>query len=264
MIITKLQGGLANQIFQWAYARNLSIRYNTDLYLDTSFYNIQTGCTIREYSLDKFPNIKVNIIDNTIYNNHIDSKKQVISMNDYFKFKELNYNDSFNYYLNGYWQSEKYFIESSDIIRKELSPSEEILNKLNKTPLIDGNSVSLHIRRTDYVTSNGYHPVQSIDYYNKGLEIIGDYDNIFVFSDDIEWCKNNLNFKNIIFMEGFSDIEDLWLMSLCKHNIIVNSSFSWWGAWLNNNLGKKIIAPKKWFGSNLNTSDIIPNKWIKI
>jgi hypothetical protein len=126
--------------------------------------------------------------------------------------------------------------------------------------------VSLHVRRTDYVTSNGYHPVQSIEYYKNAIDIIGDYDYIFVFSDDIQWCKDNLKFKNMVFMEGFSDIEDLHIMSLCQNNIIANSSFSWWGAWLNIHPEKKIIAPTNWFGeqANLNTSDMIPSDWIKI
>ena len=124
----------------------------------------------------------------------------------------------------------------------------------------------MHIRRTDYTTSNGYHPVQTVEYYKKALEIIGEYDKLFIFSDDIEWCRNNLKFDNMIFIEGNTDIEDLYLISLCKHNIIANSSFSWWGAWLNKNPNKKVIAPSKWFGdmANLNESDIVPEGWIRI
>ena len=140
------------------------------------------------------------------------------------------------------------------------------MKKLKKKYPIDENNISIHIRRTDYVTSNGYHPVQSIEYYKQAIEIIGDYDNIFVFSDDINWCKENLKFDNMIFVDGNDDVEDMWLMSICNHNVIANSSFSWWGAWLNNNPDKKVIAPNNWFGSqtNLNTNDLIPNTWIKI
>ena len=96
--------------------------------------------------------------------------------------------------------------------------------------------------------------------------MIGDYKNIVVFSDDIPWCKENLIFDNIIFIEGNKDYEDLWLMSLCEHNIIANSSFSWWGAWLNENKNKKVVSPLNWFGqqSNTNQSDIVPESWIKI
>lgn len=262
MIITKLQGGLGNQMFQWAFGKHLSNKYNVSFYIDVNFYKQDImGVTKRTYSLSKFPNLKSKFIESVVNNGKVFSR-----FNEPSKFTNLEYNESNNYYLDGYFQSEKYFLESSDLIRKELSPSDEILKKLNLTPFIDTNVVSLHVRRTDYVTSNGYHPVQSIEYYKKALDIIGEYDYIFVFSDDIQWCKDNLKFTNMIFMEGFDDVEDIWLMSMCKNNIIANSSFSWWGAWLNSNPNKKVIAPNNWFGSqtNLNTDDIVPNNWIKI
>jgi hypothetical protein len=98
------------------------------------------------------------------------------------------------------------------------------------------------------------------------LDIIGNYDQLLIFSDDIDWCKNNLQFKNMVFIENQNTFEDIWLMSLCKHNIIANSSFSWWGAWLNKKSDKIVIAPNDWFGpnSNLNTSNIVPQTWIKL
>lgn len=262
MIIIKLQGGLGNQMFQWAFGKHLSNKYNVPFYIDANFYKQDImGVTKRTYSLSKFPNLKSNFIESAVNNGKVFSR-----FNEPSRFTNLEYNESNNYYLDGYFQSEKYFLESSDLIRSELSPSDEILKKLNLTPFIDSNVVSLHVRRTDYVTSNGYHPVQSIEYYKKALDIIGEYDYIFVFSDDIQWCKDNLTFNNMIFMEGFDDVEDLWLMSMCKNNIIANSSFSWWGAWLNSNTNKKVIAPNNWFGSqtNLIENDIIPNNWIKI
>ena len=166
MIISKLQGGLANQIFQWAYARSLSEKYNTPLYLDTTFYgNSQFGNTKRNFSLDIFPNIKYNIMPDerniSLWNN--ENKNVVVKLNDDFHYKELKYDETAHYYLNGFWQCEKYFNEYSDIIQKELSPSEEDYNRLKS--MIPENSVSIHIRRTDYVTSNGFHPVQTIEYY---------------------------------------------------------------------------------------------------
>ena len=95
--------------------------------------------------------------------------------------------------------------------------------------------------------------------------MLGDYNNIFVFSDDITWCRNNLGFKNMIFVEGNVDIEDLWLMSLCEKNIIVNSSFSWWGAWLQKERNSPVVVPERWFGPNLmlsnDTKDLIPEGW---
>lgn len=268
MIITKLQGGLANQIFQWAYGKFLSDHNKTPLYLDVSFYLNQFGVTKREFSLNKFPNLDYNILpnDRNINNWSIEpGKTKIIGITDNHNYSKLDYQPDAHYYLNGYWQSEKYFKGIENIIRENLKPSEEKLKEL-KDKYDTNNSVSIHIRRTDYVTSNGYHPVQPIEYYQKGLDLIKDYDRVLVFSDDIEWCKNNLDFKNMVFVEGNDDVEDLWLMSLCGHNIIANSSFSWWGAWLNENKNKKIITPEKWFGdkSNTNYSDIIPENWIKI
>ena len=262
MIITKLQGGLANQLFQWAYGRSLSLRYNTPLYIDNSFYlKTQFGNTKRDFSLSKFPNLDYTIMPKerniSLWSNEKE-KVRLVDLNDDFNYKELNYDETSHYYLNGYWQSEKYFIEYSDDIRQQLKP--------NISLDIEPDSVSLHIRRTDYVTSNGFHPVQSMDFYKNALDIIGDYNKLYIFSDDIKWCKENLRFDNMVFVEGNEDVVDLWSMSLCDNNIIANSSFSWWGAWLNNNKDKKVIGPKNWFGqqANLNTSDIIPESWVKI
>lgn len=262
MIVVKLQGGLGNQLFQWAFGKNMSNLNNIPLYLDSDFYKSDIpGVTKRDFSLNKFPYLNYKLTD-VLENNG----KQFLRFFEQPFFTKLEYNTSYNYYLDGYFQSEKYFIESSGVIRKELSPTGDNLDKLRKKYPINKNNISIHIRRTDYVTSNGYHPVQSIEYYKQAIEIIGDYDNMFVFSDDINWCKENLKFDNMIFVDGNDDVEDMWLMSICNHNVIANSSFSWWGAWLNNNPDKKVIAPKNWFGQqvNVNTNDMIPENWIKL
>lgn len=268
MIITKLQGGLANQIFQWAYGKYLSEKYSTPLYLDTLFYKNQFGVTKRDFSLNKFPNLSYNILPNGVnilnWSNEKE-KTKLVKLSDNFYYKELVYKKDSHYYLDGYWQSEKYFLEIKDVIIQSLIPEQKTVDKL-KEKYPTKNSVSIHIRRTDYLTSRGFHPLQPLEYYRKSLDLIKDYDNILVFSDDISWCKENLNFDNMIFVQGNDDIEDLWLMSLCEHNIIANSSFSWWGAWLNSNKNKKVIAPLNWFGSKFgtNSSYILPEKWIKI
>jgi len=256
MIISKLQGGLGNQIFQWAYGRSVSSLHGFNFQLDIGSYNHDSR---RKYSLDKFPNIFDPILNSPQQGNF----QRIM---DDFNYRDIDFDSQGKYYLDGYWQSEKYFIKSEDLIKSELSPTESILSKSQNILPKSSINVSIHIRRTDYLESNGYHPIQPIEYYQNGLDLIGLYDNIIVFSDDISWCKSNLKFNNMIFIDGFSDIEDLWLMNLCDHNIIANSSFSWWGAWLNNNPNKKVIAPIKWFGdkTNLNTDDIIPNNWIKI
>lgn len=256
MIVSKIQGGVGNQLFQWAFAKNLSLINNDDFYIDISFYNNQTNVTPRKFSLGSFPNIKFKIFQ----------QENINSFNIYydnFSVKKIRTHHNENYYLDGYWQSEKNFIESSKIIKEELSPNDDVRNKLKKI-LPDGVNISLHIRRTDYLSSNGFHPVLPIEYYNKSLDLIKEYDNIIIFSDDIEWCKKNLSFKNSLFIDNLSDVESIWLMSMCDHNIIANSSFSWWGAWLNDNPNKIITSPNTWFGSNINTSNMIPENWYRI
>lgn len=264
MIITKLQGGLANQLFQWANGKHLSIKYQTPLFFDITFYQNQGNDTKREFALNKFPNLIYNILP-------LDWRKsfnidQITAIKDNFQYYPLDIVAEKNYYLDGFWQSEKYFKESELDIRKELLPDAKLNESLKNRLPFNKDIISIHIRRTDYFNSNGFHPVQSIEYYTKAIEFFGEYDFIFVFSDDIQWCETNLKFKNMIFIRGQSDIEDMLLMSMCTHNIIANSSFSWWGAWLNSNPDKVVVAPSPWFGNKvkINTKDIIPNNWVKI
>lgn len=206
MIISKLQGGLGNQLFQWAYGKSLSIRYKSPFYIDNSFYQNQSSVTARDFSLNKFPNIDDRLINT--------SNLRAMILRDDFVFRELNYKEGVDYYLDGYWQSQKYFIRTESIIRDILSPSQETIQDLSKFPT-DG-STSIHIRRGDYVTSNGYHPVQSISYYERALEEIGEYNNLLIFSDDINWCRDNLKFDRMIFIEGNTNVKDLWTMSMCQ------------------------------------------------
>jgi hypothetical protein len=258
MIITRLQGGLGNQLFQWATGRYLSMKNNCELKFDLSFYPMQT---LRKVEIDQFLGVNLSAV------NQFDIVKPVIEVVDDFTFKEIEYDPSKILYLNGYWQNEKYFDSIRETIKKDLVLDESEMSKLKLTPLIDMNITSIHIRRTDYVSSNGFHPVQSINYYQKAIDIIGDYDYLFVFSDDIDWCRENFSFKNMVFMtHPRSNIHDMLMMSMCKNNIIANSSFSWWAAWLNDNPNKKVVAPKNWLGENsgIDYSSIVPNSWIKI
>jgi hypothetical protein len=250
MIVTKLQGGLGNQLFQWAVTRHLSVKYNTDYRFELSYFQSNGWeLELRKFKkviIEEFYTLPLNVI------------------NDDFKFKNIEDNS----FLNGYWQSEKYFSEIDTLIREDLKIEDNLKNYItNKYPILNESTVSLHVRRGDYIKLSGYHPIQSIDYYKKAYDIINDNSiNVLVFSDDINWCKENLKFDNIIHIEGETNIVDMYIMSLCKHNIIANSSFSWWGAWLNENKDKKVIAPINWFGpqANLYTGDIIPEKWIRI
>lgn len=251
-------GGLGNQLFQWAYAYSLSNFYNTNFYLDKHSYSFDK---LRIYELNKFPNIQTGLTDFELSKHLLPNTREEI---DDFNFKYRFLTSGTNLYLNGYWQSEKYFKEYRSAILTMLSATKEKYQEFSK--IIKTNSVSIHIRRTDYLTSNGYHPVQPKEYFDKALQYINNYEKIYVFSDDIEWCINNLKYPNIEFINGYDNIDDLWMMSMCSHNIISNSTFSWWGAWLNPNQNKIVIAPNNWFGlqANLNTSDIIPKEWVKI
>jgi hypothetical protein len=256
MIIIKLQGGLGNQLFQWAFGKSLSIDLNTELYLDLSFlYQDIPGITKRYLELNKFPLIQEKPID-------IEYNQPLYIINDNTPIENINKNS--NYYLNGYFQKEKYFKHNKQIILNYLN-LDSIKNNKFYEPIINCNSVSLHVRRTDYLLHQNYHPVQDIQYYNNALNHMDNYDKIFVFSDDIEWCKNNLKYDNMVFVTGHSNIEDLILMSYCKHNIIANSSFSWWSAWINQSNNKTVVAPKRWFGVQDNNSiGMIPDTWIQI
>lgn len=191
-----------------------------------------------------------------------------------FGYNPIKLDKGINYVLFGYFQSEKYFKHYKDHILETFRMGDTHLNTLKeKYGEILKNSCSLHIRRGDYIKLQGKHTLIQLDYYSKGLKNIygDDMDdvNVLVFSDDIKWCKENLQIPkgNLHFIDNNKDIMDLYLMSLCDNNIIANSSFSWWGAWLNLNKVKKVVAPKNWFGPNnshLPTKDLLCDGWVII
>ena len=288
MIISRLNGGLGNQMFQYAFARHLSIKNSTNLKYDFIYY---AGDSKRKYALGCF-NIDIEKANRQEIKKFLGTKKPFISrIQRYLQIeinkkvlreKKLNFdksNLSFGgeAYLIGYWQSEKYFEDIENVICKEFQFKKKPAGK-NKSMLkriMSTNSISIHVRRSDYVIdrkTNEFHGVTKVQYYKKAIELVlnkKDKPTFFVFSDDIEWCVKNFDFiKGITFVdynEQEKSYEDMRLMSSCKHNIIANSSFSWWGAWLNQNEDKIIIAPQKWFRSkNINTKDLIPKSWIMI
>lgn len=181
-----------------------------------------------------------------------------------------------NAYLEGHWQSEKYFAEIASVVHKSFTFKINLEDKnLELLHLINtSNSVSLHIRRGDYVSNIANSKIYyqcSIDYYTRAIEHIGkaiDNPVFFVFSDDMQWAKGNLNFDyEFVFINhnsGEDSYIDMQLMSLCKHNIIANSTFSWWGAWLNANPKKNIYTPKEWFINGRSSDDLIPVSWHRI
>lgn len=285
MIKVELNGGLGNQMFQYACGRALSYKLNTNLELNFVYYQ---GSTKRLYELDCF-----NLTDNILVNKAEEQRnlsslllrliKQYILKSDNLFIEKSHAYDanifklSDGFFIKGYWQNEKYIKDIEDVIRKDFTfkykpnkKNRELLDLIKKT-----NSVSVHVRRSDYVKdpkTNEYHGICSLDYYQKVIGIIGRKvmkPHFFVFSDDITWCKDNLKLgKDTVYVDnnkGPKSFEDMRLMSNCKHHIIANSSFSWWGAWLNPRKDKIVIAPKKWFNDpTVSTRDLIPEKWQKI
>lgn len=188
-----------------------------------------------------------------------------------FGYHELPKEGSICY--KGYMQSEKYFTHNRQLILDTLAPTEEVTEYINNKygELLKGNLLSMHIRRGDYVHLSEHHPFLSPAYHINATEYIMSRDAIdryVIFSDDIEWCKERFgNQEEITYIEGEADYIDMYLMSMCKHNITANSTFSWWGAWLNQNPDKIVVAPKDWFGpakAGVDTKDLIPETWIKL
>lgn len=265
MIYCNLKGGLGNMLFQISATISLSIEKMDD-------------CS--------FPNLinQLNYLNGeSTHNPHLKHA------NDYLDiFKNLNTSDiltntsyveyPFHYdnkilpegsvLISGFFQSEKYFLNHKFEIINRLNFKEVCEDYVkNKYNFLNKKTTSIHVRRGDYLLFPNHHPVQSIEYYNKGIELLKKDTELFViFSDDIDWCKKNLKLDNSVYIQGEKDYNELYLMSLCKNNIISNSSFSWWGAWLNENENKKVIGPNIWFGNSINhyTGDIIPESWVKI
>ena len=265
MIYCNLKGGLGNMLFQIAATKSISIDNKTEC----SFPNLYTH--LQYLNSDKS------------YNPSLNHSGEYMSILKNLKTTPSTTNKVYRYpftylqpppfdndvIIDGFFQSEKYFVHNRESILNFIKPTQEIIDIINEKygGIINGKSTSIHIRRGDYVNHPNHHPVQSIEYYNNAINLLKDNtDNFVVFSDDIAWCKEHLNYDNIIYIENEKDYIEVYLMSLCDNNIIANSSFSWWGAWLNQNNDKIVVGPNKWFGSaiNHNTSDVIPETWIKM
>ena len=169
--------------------------------------------------------------------------------------------------LKGYFQSELYFQHCTELVRYYFKPTKHVQSKLISKYGDMTDTCSIHVRRGDYV-NHWLHGVTTIDYYNRAMvemERLKPVRKYFVFSDDPTWCEQNFRGDRFIFVKDNLDIEDLFLMSMCKNNIITNSSFSWWGSWLNSNPEKTIIVPGKWFnGNNINDLDVYTKEMKKL
>jgi hypothetical protein len=249
-VSVKLMGGLGNCLFQIAAAYSVSLR-DSKTFLCEKLVSHGSHNPIDHYLNNIFKKINFGDIDF----NYTSYKEP------FFHYNEISKSEN-NLFINGYFQSDKYFNNYRNEILNLFEISDEIRDKLTNKygGILSKKTCSIHVRRGDYIRLNDYHTVQPIDYYESSIKIIGENYDYLIFSDDIEWCKNNFGFiENKHYIEGDTDYENLYLMSMCEHNIIANSSFSWWGSWMNKNENKKVISPKNWFGEknkHLNTKDI--------
>lgn len=288
MIIMRYNGGLGNQMFQYAATVTLAHSLGADFAFDTDFFNHNYS---RPYQMNIF-NVSENKIKGIKYKalwafrKHI--KNKFFDLNVYGE-NDSNYEERFaniadNTYIYGFFQSHKYINE--ELVRKhfEFAFEPDMQNAKIIEKMQNEDSISLHIRRGDYVQKKRYAGVYNhldINHYAQALELVANKVQtpvVYVFSDDIDWAKENLNFDNcpicaqkgarlefVSHNQGEKSYEDLRLMSKCKHNIIANSSFSWWGAYLNSNPDKIVVAPKKWFQKiKNNPHDLYPENWILI
>jgi len=292
MIITKLRGGLGNQLFQYAIGRQLAENQHTELKLDLSFFADQAGVTPRAYKLRVFK-ITAAIATPDDENRVLGTpswrpiKRRLWKMGlDLFHWNYRREN-TFGFHpdilkfdrsvvLEGYWQSARYFDSIRSLLLQEITLKEEYVSSANKeltTQIRSTISVAVHVRRGDYVASqiiNQQFGLCSLSYYNDAMRLMKEKLELpvfYIFSDDIDWCKQHLDSLGcpMHFIFGNPDFEDLILMSTCNHQIVANSSFSWWAAWLNQSIDKQIIAPKQWFlDPALDTSEVVPSEWIRL
>lgn len=267
MVIVRIVGGLGNQMFQYAYAKALQ-QNGFEVQLDLSkfkTYKLHGG-----YHLDKF-NIDLDIADNfSILLAKLQLKKNKKEQSLLFDKNLLQLYG--NEYVKGYFQTEEYFKNIRNILLNQFTLIHSLsASTLNYVDVIKSfeTSCSIHIRRGDYVSdkkANRIHGTCDLDYYQKAIEhILSKFKNVhfFVFSDDITWTKNNLKLNNATYIQHkVIPHEDMHLMSLCNHNITANSSFSWWGAWLNKNNKKTVIAPKNWFVEKKN--EVACKNWVQL
>jgi hypothetical protein len=291
MIIVRLQGGMGNQMFQYALGRSLAIKNNVPLGLDLTFLLDRTPMpsyfTFRDYNLADF-NIEASIVSRKdipflyrkyklgIFARYVDFIRRKFISTPGKEKKDFIFDLQIlalgpNAYMEGWWQNPKYFEEYQSVIRKDftLKNRSEKIEKLIEE-IKSKNSVCIHIRRGDYIVNDAHQVIQK-EYYENALTIISKkekIDCIYVFDrDDIAWCEENLKFNYpVVYVKNdISLAECVTLMSTCKHFIIANSSFSWWGAWLGSYSHKIVIAPKLWLADeSTDTTGLIPESWIRI
>lgn len=290
MKIVKILGGLGNQMFQYAFYLALRNRFpNEELYVDTSCfrkYPLHNGYELakifdidaKEASFhDKFkiaypyPNYRAWQIGKYI----LPKRKTMFMERKEGGYDNLAFQVAGSCYYDGYWQDDQYFKDIRDEIIRVFTPQNiSYRNKSLISKLTGKTSLSIHVRRGDYIGNSCYDGICTLEYYEKAINKILDstnIDSVCIFSNDIKWCKQTLTpllkqIADVVYINwnnGEESYQDIFLMSACNHNIVANSSFSWWGAWLNQNKGKMVVCPSKW--NNIKNSQFqTPKEWIKI
>jgi hypothetical protein len=287
MIVVRLYGGLGNQLFQYSTGRRLAEYVGEELVLDIGNlgHNV-SNITTRQYELWRYPICARTLSSNEVkfaklYTNKLLKRLPLprpwlFQKEKYFQFNPDILESSGSVYLDGYWQSPKYFESIKKTLRTELTPIEPmgVSDQITAKIISETNSVAIHVRRGDYVSVKSVaqtHGICSLDYYHSAIELMNKHvrtPTFFVFSDDPDWVqenlKTNLPIEYVNHNGSNNAFQDVRLISLCQHQVIANSSFSWWGAWLNPNPKKLVVAPKKWFLDVRDTSDMCPKNWIRL
>lgn len=288
MIFIQLDGGLGNQLFQYALGRRLAYDRNVELLFDLSL--LQSAQSNRQYKLNNFCVRGRPATLQEVENFYFHQRRGLAHYVDVFIQRIMPYYQrrivyerssgfdphifsvSSNVALCGYWQSEKYFADIRSLLLEDLQLAEpfDMLNQRLYEQICSTDSVSLHVRRGDYATNpkaNLVHGVLPLGYYQRAMKKIEETvksPHYYVFSDDISWTRSHVWTENITFVEqngSQKDYFDLALMSACKYHILANSSFSWWAAWLCSYPKKKVLAPHNWYRAEIDISDLIPPGW---
>ena len=292
MIITNIIGGLGNQMFQYAAGRSLSLAKGVEFRLDVSDfsgYGLHQGFELWRVFNCPVPTATTGDVQAILGWQASPIMRRLLARPILSMFRRCGFvvEPFFNYwqgikdvpansYLTGYWQSEKYFRDVLQTIRTDFTfknpPSPrnaELAEQIGR-----GNAISLHVRRGDYASNpktTATHGLCTPEYYRSAIQYVTDrvdQPSFYIFSDDPDWVRQNMKVEFPCYFvdhnKGAESYNDMRLMSLCRHHIIANSSFSWWGAWLNPDPNKIVVAPRKWFANDNDVSDLFPSGWVTL
>lgn len=285
MKIVRFLGGLGNQMFQYAFYMALEHQFK-EVKADINGYNnynLHNGFELEPVfgiEIEKASTFAIKLYDPSCREWSIRKLRRILNLKNAYQEEKIlfSYDDSIfrdqsNCLYWGYWQNEQYFSKIASLIRdrfKFKTPLDEQNNALAEE-ILSSNSISVHIRRGDYLKDPLLGGICDVAYYKRSIDLMTfkvQMPKYIIFSDDIDWCRNNLQLTDPIFVswnKGKRSYIDMQLMSLCKHNIIANSSFSWWAAWLNNNEKKIVIAPQNWVNDPLYKNiNIAQKEWLSI